>query len=1272
MRDDRTDVGGWVRGLFRRGDERDAKYPGEAKPTEARRAVETTEALICASICRAGDPAADPTPGVNVFGKPVERLTVHDAASAVATAAGLTMSGRRAAAFLGSDDLTAACAGIRSAVRRCLPLVAHVTVDSRHDHAACHALADTGAFVLFASDAQEAIDLTLVARRVAEHALVPGVVVFDGAEAELELREPDTHLIQSFVGDPGETMASPTPAQVLVFGDRRRRLPRWYDPARPIAHGVTPSGEIGAATAASRRVFFAHHLRSIASESVDELARLTGRPCDRIRRHRVDDARFVVVAQGTTVERAETVADRIRASRAGKVGVLGVSWLQPFPAEQLREALSGARVVTVLERCDDPLDAPPLLREVRSALGASAPRLLSATHADATDDQLEAVFRNMQAGEAVRPSLHLGVASPSTASPYPKREALLQRLLRDYPDLRSVTADRPERAQRVEGPTAEPPSTSEQSGGAQPADADPPFAVHRFAYLDSAYDNVARFWGEFAQPYAGNGDTLACPDPYLAIEALPACTATFHEVRSTRDELPRIDPDACTGCGRCWTLCPHSAVAPLAIGMPALMEALAEPDISDDAAAKLHRVLPQLGRRVNGLLSKSGASTVCADLLDEAFDWLAEQMKVSEEDRPGLERAFRAIAERVVELPLSVTAPFFGDVEQETRGSGELLMLAVEPRSCSGCGVCASVCPDRALQMEPRSDESVAAAQALHRRWERLPDTPGPTIARAGKDDRVGALASILMSRHCSLSLPGGDAAEPGSGERLAVRQLAAVVEFEMQRRMVAHVEALDKLQHRLREKIREAMAGAVEVEDLGHLDTALRDVPQRAVDVGQVLEQIRETGERTDLDVEHVHRLVRAAMEIERLRHEITEGRHGAGRARFGVVIAGSSVADWAVRFPRNPFGVPLAVGLGGEGADVASGLARGLLAERTEDARLIRMAELLLEAPSDLPAKERELRELSPRDLTPEERALCLPLIVICGADAFGAADVAAVSRLLASGLPIKLVLLDGRDVTLPLIDASSLALAQQRAFVLAASVAEPNHLHSGMTGALDWPGAALIHVHAPSPSQHGYDPRETVERARLAVATRVHPLLRFEPGRTAPILDGNPAPDRTWAGDVEDDEWTPAAWAIGESRFERHFAPVERYPGAPIIEWLSKSPDERGAYKPTVPGPNGGRLAVGDFLVATVVERRDAWTRLQEAAGWSGPAAEAARARAAAELREEHDREMQAMRAEYEQKLEEIEKRQLASQAARLRARVLQLAGFGSRGAERRRDS
>jgi hypothetical protein len=156
--------------------------------------------------------------------------------------------------------------------------------------------------------------------------------------------------------------------------------------------------------------------------------------------------------------------------------------------------------------------------------------------------------------------------------------------------------------------------------------------------------------------------------------------------------------------------------------------------------------------------------------------------------------------------------------------------------------------------------------------------------------------------------------------------------------------------------------------------------------------------------------------------------------------------------------------------------------------------------------------------------------------------------------------------------------------------------------------------------------------------------------------------------WAGEPP---LTPADWAGGESRFQQHFAPAGGPAGIPIHDWLFKSPDERGAHMPTVPGPNGGRLAVGDLLAAAAAERTAGWLRLQEAAGLSGPATEAARARAEDELRAAHEKELAALRAEYEQKIDEIDKRQLASQAARLREKLLRLTGFGSPGAKRRRD-
>jgi pyruvate-ferredoxin/flavodoxin oxidoreductase len=225
--------------------------------------------------------------------------------------------------------------------------------------------------------------------------------------------------------------------------------------------------------------------------------------------------------------------------------------------------------------------------------------------------------------------------------------------------------------------------------------------------------------------------------------------------------------------------------------------------------------------------------------------------------------------------------------------------------------------------------------------------------------------------------------------------------------------------------------------------------------------------------------------------------------------------------------------------------------------------------------------------------------------------------------------------------------------------------------MCDALEWAGAALVHVHAPSPARHGFDPRDTVSRAQAAVAARVHPLVRAQPGGGAPDLAGNPVPGKPWADESAGAARTPAEWALGESRYEAHFAPAGGPAGVPIEEWLFQSPDERGAGKPTVPGPNGGRLAVGDLLASAVADSTAGWMRLRDAAGLSGPAADLARERAERDLRATHDEDLASLRAEYEAKIEEIEKRQLSTQAARLRARLLRLAGLGGPGAERGRD-
>ena len=123
---------------------------------------------------------------------------------ALATAIGLSLSGIRATAFLSSADLAGAQDLLASAAGRHLPLVAHLSNRALAGHAsamgsgheALHISADSGCFMLFAANVQEAVDLTLIARRVAEQTLIPGLVIMDGDQTALamqDVRLPDTN-----------------------------------------------------------------------------------------------------------------------------------------------------------------------------------------------------------------------------------------------------------------------------------------------------------------------------------------------------------------------------------------------------------------------------------------------------------------------------------------------------------------------------------------------------------------------------------------------------------------------------------------------------------------------------------------------------------------------------------------------------------------------------------------------------------------------------------------------------------------------------------------------------------------------------------------------------------------------------------------------------------------------------------------------------------------------------------------------------------------------
>ena len=1485
-------------------------YAGAATALDGNTAVALVEASISAGAGLGGSPPADSADLVwraeqqrradKGSGHPLLSHHSDSPRGALAAAVGLSLSGIRATAFLSAADLASAQDLLVSAAGRQLPLVVHLINRALAGHAAsmgsgheaCHISADSGCFMLFAANVQEAVDYTLIARRVAEQTLIPGLVIMDGEQTALAMQDvhlPGVELARRFLGAADDSIAAPTPAHKLLFGDHRRRVPRWHDVDRPVLLGGLQSTTSWGLGKAAAHAFAEHHLQQALKQSFARFAELTGRQHQAFSTHKVADATIVLVVQGAAVETAEAVADHLRSAQRLKVGAVGLRSLRPFPGKQLAELLGQKNRLLVMERMNSPAaEAPPLLRELQGALGQhqtnNRPQTLSVIYGLGGlplrgADLIELCAR---ADTISRKQVYLGVSFAQTASPYPKRQVLLDRLRREYPDLVDLglksaqeTPDlRPADAltlavhrisgQRAEGLAAEiasllqlacegplrshPALPAESWGaccadritcapenlrdpgsqmpvdlslamsgalhtGAEPlADLGPngillfedmgpgtelppeligklrqnerrlyriaafetlsdapegtshtrtdyllgavfgvlldagllelkirrllsvheqrlqplpagiresrlnsfklgldrvhqldrgslkadqvaapvdqaPLAVRQLSNIDDAYDSLPRFWDQVAVLYRNRESSQLTPDPYMATGVMPPLSSSFRDLSALRNTFPDLEPTLCNGCGACWSQCPDGAIAAAALTPAALLEDA----IGRTGADALRPLASKLAARIISLCSDPETdSTNLGGLLNEASSWLQDKMSLPAERRKSVSSALEALQDAVACLPVVATQPFFVDRPGGTKNDAELLFLAINPDSCKDCGICSAACEPGALSSVSQTRKSLAHARSVWQAWEQLPDTLPTTREKAGQDPRLGPLATALLSRSGIGSLAGGDAAEPGSGERLALRLAMAVTESRQRSRVGAFAAEVLKAKQAISGLIRETLADALPADDLDALARGLETVETRQAELSDFIA----TAERSidsGIDAPRLRRLVHLARNLEDLAWRLQKGRQGIGRARLGVVLAAGTVGEWAGVFPNNPFAIPAARDLTGDAVQMAAGMLEGQLQQSTDGFRLLRQARLELEQPADAARGVAELERLSWRNLTAEERKICPPLFVLGGNELLRGGGLSQIDGLLGSDLPIKLLLLNELDLGLateavldtrlsasddPGIDLGLLTLARRKACIAQTSLGDPAHLMRCLETALDSPGPALLHLHAPRPLHHGFAPDQTLERARLAVESRVLPLFLYDPQGDGVFgsrlsLEGNPQSLSHWATDSAETLPTPASWALGERRFSHCFSELSEDAADPlsIDEYLALDDAVRAVKTPFVlqqrEDGTAQRFKVAPELVRVCAERLDAWQVLQEIAGLVTPFTERVEQAAKDRIADEHEAELAALQSDYEARLEALRAERLEQTRNEMRERMMQLAGYTSDG-------
>jgi pyruvate ferredoxin oxidoreductase alpha subunit len=271
--------------------------------------------------------------------KSCEFINVESEFAAMSVAIGASAAGARTYTATASQGLLFMGEAVYNAAGLGLPIVMTdanraigAPINIWNDHSDSMSMRDSGWIQLFAETNQEALDLHILAFRLAEELSLPVMVCMDGFIL--------THAY--------EQVDMPTAAQVDAF------LPPYeprqvLDPRAPVSIGAMVGPE-----AFTEVRYLAHAKQLQALERIPALAQefrgIFGRDSGGlVHAYRTADAETIVVAMGSVLGTIKDVVDELREGGT-PVGALGICSFRPFPLTAIRDALKGAKRVVVIEK----------------------------------------------------------------------------------------------------------------------------------------------------------------------------------------------------------------------------------------------------------------------------------------------------------------------------------------------------------------------------------------------------------------------------------------------------------------------------------------------------------------------------------------------------------------------------------------------------------------------------------------------------------------------------------------------------------------------------------------------------------------------------------------------------------------------------------------------------------------------------------------------------------------------------------------------------------
>lgn len=299
----------------------------------------------------------------NIFGEVPKVIEMQSEGGAAGAIHGALQGGALSSTFTCSQGLLLMIPNMYKIAGELTPAVFHIAARTlaTHalsifgDHSDVMSVRQTGWAMLFGKNAQEAMDMALIAQASTLASRVPFLNVFDGFRSSHELMKVEVitdEIIRKMINEED------------ILAHRQRALA----PEHPSIRGTAQNPDVFFQSREASNLYYSHASR-IVNEKMKLFATLTGRHYSPYEYYGAPDAERVIVIMGSGAGTVSETVDYLN-ERGEKTGFLYVRLFRPLDASAFITALpKSARKIAVLDRCKEPGGVgEPLYMDVVNAI----------------------------------------------------------------------------------------------------------------------------------------------------------------------------------------------------------------------------------------------------------------------------------------------------------------------------------------------------------------------------------------------------------------------------------------------------------------------------------------------------------------------------------------------------------------------------------------------------------------------------------------------------------------------------------------------------------------------------------------------------------------------------------------------------------------------------------------------------------------------------------------------------------------------------------------